>query len=174
MVSIKPETANPARSVKARDTRPIGVRRLRRLGLVWAFIGVLMFSFSVPLTKEAVGGFDPFLTATGRAVIAGVLAAVVLCVRRVPVPERRHWWPLFFTMLGAVFGWPILIALALRQTTSAHVAVISAFMPLATAVIAMLRTHERASWQFWVAASAGTAALVAFAATALSLKARCA
>jgi drug/metabolite transporter (DMT)-like permease len=115
------------------------------------------------LTKEAVGGFDPFLTATGRAVIAGLLAAVVLGVRRVPVPARRHWWPLFFTMLGAVFGWPILLALALRHTTSAHVAVIAAFMPLTTAVIAVLRTHERASWQFWTAASVGTAALVAFA-----------
>jgi drug/metabolite transporter (DMT)-like permease len=131
--------------------------------LTWAFVGVLIFSFSVPLTKKAVGGFDPFLTATGRAVIAGALAAVLLGVRRVPVPARRHWWPLFLTMVGAVFGWPILIALALRHTTSAHVAVIAAFMPLATAVIAVLRTHERASWQFWAAASAGTAALVAFA-----------
>jgi drug/metabolite transporter (DMT)-like permease len=36
-------------------------------------------------------------------------------------------------------------------------------MPLTTAVIAVLRTHERVSWQFWAAASAGTAALVAFA-----------
>jgi drug/metabolite transporter (DMT)-like permease len=122
-----------------------------------------MFSFSVPLTKEAVGGFDPFLTATGRAAIAGVLAAVVLGVRRVPVPPRRYWAPLFFTMLGAVFGWPILLALALRHTTAAHVAVIAAFMPLATAVIAVLRLHERVSWQFWAAASAGTAVLAAFA-----------
>jgi drug/metabolite transporter (DMT)-like permease len=138
-------------------------RRSHRTGLAWAFVGVLLFSFSVPLTKEAVGGFDPFLTATGRAVIAGALAAAVLAVRHVPLPERRHWAPLFFTMLGAVFGWPILLALALRHTTSAHVAVIAAFMPLATAVIAVLRTHERASWQFWAAASAGTAALVAFA-----------
>jgi drug/metabolite transporter (DMT)-like permease len=138
-------------------------RRAHRLGLGWAFLGVLVFSFSVPLTKKAVGGFDPFLTATGRAVIAGLLAAVVLGVRRVPVPAPRHRLPLFFTMLGAVFGWPILLALALRHTTSAHVAVIAAFMPLATAVIAVLRTHERVSLQFWAAASAGTAALVAFA-----------
>jgi len=137
--------------------------RSHRLGLAWAFAGVLMFSFSVPLTKEAIGGFDPFLTATGRAVIAGVLATVLLAVRRVPLPAREHWSPLFLTMLGAVFGWPILLALALRHTTSAHVAVIAAFMPLTTAVIAVLRTHERVSWQFWAAASAGTAALVAFA-----------
>jgi drug/metabolite transporter (DMT)-like permease len=115
------------------------------------------------LTKEAVSGFDPFLTATGRAALAGVLAAVLLALRRVPLPARRHWASLFFTMLGAVFGWPILLALALRHTTSAHVAVIAAFMPLATAVLAVLRAHERATWQFWAAASVGTAALVAFA-----------
>ncbi len=146
-----------------RTADAVGLRGAYRSGLAWAFVGVLMFSFSVPLTKEAVGGFEPLLTATGRAVIAGVLAAVLLAVRRVPVPERRHWAPLFFTMLGAVFGWPILLALALRETTSAHVAVIAAFMPLTTAAIAVLRTHERVSWQFWAAASAGAAALVAFA-----------
>ena len=66
-------------------------------------------------------------------------------------------------MLGAVFGWPILLALALQRTTSAHAAVIAAFMPLTTALIAVLRTHERVSRQFWVAAGAGTAALLAFA-----------
>src|SRR4051812_8087525 len=66
-------------------------------------------------------------------------------------------------MLGAVFGWPILLALALQRTTAAHAAVIAAFMPLTTALIAVLRTHERVSWQFWAAACAGTTALVAFA-----------
>jgi hypothetical protein len=103
---------------------------VRREGLAWAFAGVLLFSFSVPLTKEAVGGFSPFLTATGRAVIAGVMAAALLTVRRAPRPPARQMRPLLYTMLGAVFGWPILLALALERTTSAHVAVIAAFMPL--------------------------------------------
>jgi drug/metabolite transporter (DMT)-like permease len=119
----------------------------------------------VPLTKKAVGGFDPFLTATGRAVIAGGLAAVLLAARRARLPRHDEVRPLVVTMLGAVFGWPILLALALERTTSAHVAVIAAFMPLTTALIAVLRTHERVSGQFWVAACAGTAALVAFALT---------
>jgi drug/metabolite transporter (DMT)-like permease len=134
-----------------------------REGLAWAFTGVVMFSFSVPLTKEAVGGFSPFLTATGRAVLAGLLAAVLLAARRAPLPPVQQRRPLVFTMLGAVFGWPILLALALERTTSAHVAVIAAFMPLTTALIAVLRTHERVTWQFWAAAGTGTAALVVFA-----------
>jgi drug/metabolite transporter (DMT)-like permease len=124
-----------------------------------------MFSFSLPLTKEAVHGFDPYLTATARAVIAGAMAAVFLAARRVPFPRREELRPLLVTMIGGVFGWPILVALALTRTTSAHVAVIAAFMPLTTALIAVLRTHERVSWQFWLAACAGTAALVAFALT---------
>jgi len=134
-----------------------------RAGLWWAFVGVLLFSMSVPMTKVAVGGFDPFFTAAGRAVIAGALAVVVLRVRRIRLPERRLLKPILYTMLGAVFGWPILIALALQRTTSAHVAVIAAFMPLTTALFAVLRHKERVSGQFWLAASAGTAALVVFA-----------
>ena len=131
--------------------------------MAWALLGVVLFSFSVPLTKLAVEGFDPFLTATGRAVIAGPIALVLLAWRRVSWPPREQLRPLLLTMLGAVFGWPILLALALQRTTSAHVAVITAFMPLTTALIAVLRTRERVSWQFWVAAGAGTAALLAFA-----------
>ncbi len=131
--------------------------------MAWALLGVVLFSFSVPLTKLAVQGFDPFLTATGRAAIAGAIAVVLVAWRRVPWPPRDQLRPLLLTMLGAVFGWPILVALALERTTSAHAAVIAAFMPLTTALIAVLRTHERVSWQFWIAAGAGTTALLAFA-----------
>jgi drug/metabolite transporter (DMT)-like permease len=135
----------------------------RREGVAWALLGVVLFSLSVPLTKIAIEGFDPFLTATGRAAIAGAIAVVLLTWRRAPRPPRDQLRPLFVTMLGAVFGWPILLALALQRTTSAHAAVIAAFMPLTTALIAVLRTRERVSWQFWLAAGAGTAALLAFA-----------
>ena len=93
----------------------------------------------------------------------GVLAAALLAVGRAPLPPAQQLRPLLYTMLGAVFGWPILLALALERTTSAHVAVIAAFMPLTTALFAVLRTHERVTWQFWAAAGTGTAALVAFA-----------
>jgi drug/metabolite transporter (DMT)-like permease len=145
------------------ETAPKQFRNRRNEGLAWAFLGVVLFSFSVPLTKVAVGGFEPVLTAMGRAAIAGGLALVPLALHRLPRPRRADLRPLVLTMLGAVFGWPILIALALDRTTSAHVAVLAAFMPLTTAVIAVLRTHERVSWEFWAAATLGAAVLVAFA-----------
>ena len=132
-------------------------------GLLLALLGVLGFSFSLPWTVWALESFAPVLTATGRAVIAGVVAAVILLVRRIPWPDRSLMRPLIYTMAGAVFGWPILIALALERTTAAHAAVIAAIMPLVTAVFAVLRTGERVARQFWIAAVAGTVALVVFA-----------
>lgn len=139
------------------------VQTRERSGLALAFVGVLAFSFSLPFTVWALESFDPVLTATGRAVIAAVVAAGIIWWRRVPWPDRRWIKPLLYTMAGAVFGWPILIALALQRTTSAHAAVIAAVMPLVTAVIAVIRAQERVSRQFWLAAALGTAGLIVFA-----------
>jgi drug/metabolite transporter (DMT)-like permease len=143
-------------------TSAAGSTQVRR-GLLLALLGVLGFSFSLPWTVWALESFAPVLTATGRAVIAGALAIVILVARRVAWPRRDQVKPLLYTMAGAVFGWPILIALALERTTAAHAAVIAAVMPLVTAVIAVLRTHERVARQFWIAAACGTAALIVFA-----------
>ena len=136
---------------------------LQRRGLVLALIGVVAFSFSLPLTVLALESFNPILTAMGRAVIAGAVAAVILLAKRVPWPDRGVIKPLVYTMAGAVFGWPILIALALQRTTSAHAAVIAAVMALVTAIIAVLRTREHVAKQFWIAATLGTGALIVFA-----------
>ena len=133
-----------------------------RAGQLSALLGVTLFAGSIPMTKLAVDGFEPIVTATGRAVIAGVIAAALLRVRRIPIPPRSVWRALAFTTAGAVFGWPVLIALALERSSSAHTAVIAAFMPLMTALIAVVRTNERATRQFWWAAATGTAALVVF------------
>jgi drug/metabolite transporter (DMT)-like permease len=143
----------------------VATRSPANAGLAWALLGVLLFSFSLPLTKVALGGFDPFFVAMARAAIAASLAAVLLAARRVPWPAPEYRRPLVFTALGAVFGWQILMGLALERTTSAHAAVIAAFMPLTTAVLAVRRAREHVSGQFWLAAGTGTVALVVFALT---------
>jgi drug/metabolite transporter (DMT)-like permease len=64
-----------------------------------------------------------------------------------------------------VFGFPLLSALALRELTAAHSAVIVGLLPAATAVMAVARAGERPSGGFWLASGAGLAAVLAFAAS---------
>ena len=134
----------------------------RRAGLAWAFLAVLLWSLSIPLTKAALGGFDVFVVAMGREVIAGVVAGVVLLIRRPKFPDRSLWKPLAWTALGAVFGWPLLLALGLQYSSSAHAAVITSVMPLVTAALAVAVGGERVRRTFWLAAAVGTATLVVY------------
>jgi drug/metabolite transporter (DMT)-like permease len=141
----------------------MSLNRTQRHGFLYAFLGVLLFSASLPFTKLALKSFDPLLTAFARPLIACTLAVPFMLYRKVPMLPRDLWRPMFFTTLGAVFGWPILIALALDRSTSEHVAVIAAIMPLTTAIIATLKYRRRASNQFWIASILGTTLLVLFA-----------
>ena len=110
----------------------------------------------------ALKSFDPLFTAFARPVIAAFLAIPLMLALKVPALPRHLWRPMAFTALGAVFGWPILIAVALERTTSSHVSVISAVMPLVTAIIAVIRNKKHPGASFWVASSLGTALLVFF------------
>jgi drug/metabolite transporter (DMT)-like permease len=136
--------------------------KTQRSGLLFAFIGVFAFSLSLPFTKMALKSFDPLFTAFARPVIAAFLAIPLMLALKVPALPRHLWRPMAFTALGAVFGWPILIAIALERTTSSHVSVISAVMPLVTAIIAVIRNRKHPGTSFWVASSLGTALLVFF------------
>ena len=87
--------------------------KTQRSGLLFAFIGVFAFSLSLPFTKMALKSFDPLFTAFARPVIAAFLAIPLMLFLKVPALPRHLWRPMAFTALGAVFGWPILIAIAL-------------------------------------------------------------
>lgn len=115
------------------------------------------------MTKWALESFNSFFTAMARAVIAAAIAACVLKVKRVPLFKREHLKAHIYTAFGAVFGWPILIALALTRSSSAQTAVIAAIMPLVTALIAVLRKGEKTTRTFWLASGTGTLILIFFA-----------
>ena len=131
-------------------------------GLLWALLGVFLFSLSLPMTKWALESFNSFFTAMARAVIAALLAVIILKIKKVPRFKREHLCAYIYTMAGAVFGWPILIALALTRTSSAQTAVIAAIMPLVTALIAVLRKGEKTTRTFWIASGIGTFILIFF------------
>jgi drug/metabolite transporter (DMT)-like permease len=90
---------------------------------------------------------------------------VLLAAWRERLPDRATLRRLGLVALGVVFGFPLLSALALRELTAAHSAVIVGLLPAATAVMAVARAGERPSGGFWLASGAGLAAVLAFAAS---------
>ena len=134
----------------------------QKSGLFYACLGIFLFSLSLPFTKLALKSFDPLFTAFARPIIAASLAIPLMMVARVPALPRNLWRPMAFTTAGAVFGWPILIALALQRTTSAHVSVIAAIMPLVTAIFSVWKNKKPVGASFWTASGLGTLFLVLF------------
>lgn len=132
-------------------------------GFYFAFLGVFLFSASLPMTKLALQSFDPLFTAFARPLIALTIALPLMLRTGALHLPRKLWKAMAFTTFGAVFGWPILIALALARSTSTHIAVIAAVMPLVTALIAVLKYRKRVGVHFWVASSLGTLFLILFA-----------
>jgi len=135
----------------------------QKSGFGFAFLGVFLFSASLPLTKLALQGYDPLFTAFARPIIAAAIAIPLMVKANALSLPRALWRPMVFTTLGAVFGWPIFIALALQRSTSAHIAVIAAVMPLVTAIIAVIKHKRHPGRSFWIASLLGTCLLIIFA-----------
>jgi drug/metabolite transporter (DMT)-like permease len=131
-------------------------------GLLLAALGVLAFSFSLPMTKIAVRGLDPFVAAIGRAAVAAVPAAFVLWRRGAARPSAGQVRRLAAVVLGVVVGFPLLTAYALHHTASAHGAVVTGLLPLATAGFAVARAGERPSVAYWLCSLLGLGAVVAY------------
>jgi drug/metabolite transporter (DMT)-like permease len=124
----------------------------------------LTFSFTLPMTRLAIrGGVGSWFIGIGRAAVAGVLALIVLLVRRPPLPSRGDAIHLGFVVLGVVFGFPVLSAFALHRLPAVHGSVVTGLLPLATAGIAVLRAGERPSVRYWAFSLVGLAAVVIYA-----------
>lgn len=137
--------------------------QLTRSGLLWGFVGVLAFSFTLPFTRVAVHGLSPLFIGSGRAVIAAALAAIALAIMRQHLPSRVQWARLAIVAGGVVLGFPLLTSYALTQVPASHGAVVIAILPAATAVMAVLRGRERPPRSFWVFAALGAVVALAFA-----------
>lgn len=132
-------------------------------GWINGFIGVVIFSGSLPATRLAVLEFDPVFLTVVRAAIAGVLAVALLWLFRERRPARNQWLSLLIVAMGVVLGFPLLTALALQHVTSAHSIVFVGLLPLATAIFAVLRGGERPRPVFWIFSMLGSALVVGFA-----------
>ena len=132
-------------------------------GWINGFVGVLIFSGSLPATRVAVMEFDPVFLTVARAVIAGLLAVGLLLIFREKRPARSDLLSLVIVALGVVVGFPLLTALALEHVTSAHSIVFVGLLPLATAIFGVLRGGERPRPAFWLFSCLGSALVAGFA-----------
>ena len=112
--------------------------RVQKSGLRYAFFGVFLFSGSLPLTKLALQGYDPFFTAFARPLIAGTLAIPLMVRARAFKLPRQLWRSTIYVTIGAV-------------------------MPLVTAIMSVIKSKRKVGTQFWIASSLGTLLLILFA-----------
>ena len=138
-------------------------------GYALGALGVVIFAMTLPMTRLAVGDHsDPqlppaFVTA-GRAAVAGMFSVLYLLAVRAPRPARRHWPALAVSGLGTVVGFPLFLALALRQVDAMHAAVVTGVLPLGTAAVGALVLRQRHGRGFWICALLGCALVLGFAA----------
>ncbi len=144
-----------------------GPREVRR-GLLLGLLGVAIFAMTFPMTRLAVGDaahpqLSPAFVTAARAALAGLLSIAYLRALGAPWPARRHWGALAVCALGTVVGFPLCIALALREVEAMHAAVVTGVIPLGTAVVGALALGQRPSAGFWACALAGCGLVIGFA-----------
>ncbi len=137
-------------------------------GLWLGLLGVAMFALTMPMTRLAVGPaadpqLPPLFVTAGRAALAGLLSIAYLAATGAPRPRRGHWPALAISAAGTVIGFPLFLALALREVDAMHAAVVTGVLPLATAIAAAAWLRQRPSAGFWLCAVAGCALVIAFA-----------
>ncbi len=139
--------------------------------LLWGLVGVTLFAATLPMTRLAVGSADapqlsPWFVTFGRAAVAGVLSIFYLLWQhrkgQLKVPQKSEWPLVGITAFGVIVGFPLFLALALRHVPSTHGAVVTALLPLSTAVLGALWFKQRPSNGFWACAVLGSGLVLAY------------
>lgn len=138
-------------------------QRQETLGLMFGLLGVTMLSVTLPATRLAVAEFDPVFVGLCRALLPAIPAAALLLLTRQRRPTRREAAALLLASTGIVYGFPILMSVAMKTLPAAHGAVVTGIMPLATAAVGAAVSGDRPSRGFWLCGALGSAAVVVYA-----------
>lgn len=146
-------------------------RAQEREALIWGLAGVTLFAATLPMTRLAVGPTEapqlsPWFVTFGRAAVAGLLSMAYLWLQhvrgRLNLPRKAQWPLLAITAFGVIVGFPLFLALALRHVPSTHGAVVTALLPLSTALLGALWYRQRPSAGFWACAVLGSGLVLGF------------
>ena len=132
-------------------------------GMLLGFIGVLMFSLTLPFTRIAVAELSPYFVTFGRSSLGGICALLLFAFTKPKLPTKNQLIRLSVMALGVVYGFPLFISLAMKTLPSAHGGIVLGVLPLATAVVGALRFNERPSLAFWITAVMGSLLVITYA-----------
>ena len=132
-------------------------------GMLLGFVGVLLFSLTLPFTRIAVAELSPYFVTFGRSSLGGICAVLLFIFTRPKLPTPSQLLRLSIMALGVVYGFPLFVSLAMTTLPSAHGGIVLGVLPLVTAVVGALRFSERPSIAFWFTAVLGSLLVVTYA-----------
>ena len=132
-------------------------------GYILGFIGVAIFSLTLPFSHLAVKELDPLFVSIGRTVVAGFASIIILGTTRQPWPTRADALRLLIVIAGVIFGFPVFSTIAMKTVDASHGTVVLGLLPLSTAFMSTIFAGERPSPAFWVWGLLGSALVVTFA-----------
>jgi drug/metabolite transporter (DMT)-like permease len=127
------------------------------------FIGVLIFSLTLPATRIAVEGLEPAWLAIARAVLAGLIGALALFLTKQKRPKGHQLKSIVAIIAGVVFGFPFFTSMAMKTVDVSHGAVVVGLLPMATAIVSAFVNRERLNRAFWVCSALGAVIVLAYA-----------
>jgi drug/metabolite transporter (DMT)-like permease len=131
------------------------------LGYGLGLLGVIIFGSTLPVTKLALLDFSPAFITFARGAVAQIAAIALLLALGRKFP-KAHWMAILAGGMATVFGFPLLMAIALKTVPSAHGGVVLGVLPLLTAVFATILAGERPPKLFWLCAIIGAVLVIVF------------
>jgi drug/metabolite transporter (DMT)-like permease len=132
-------------------------------GYLLGFLGVAVFSLTLPFTRMGVREFDPLFLSIGRTVLAALVAIPLVLITRQPWPDKSDLKTLVIIAAGVVFGFPVLSAIAMQSAPASHGSVVLGAMPLVTAFMSTIFSGERPSRAFWLWSLLGSSTVIVYA-----------
>ena len=131
-------------------------------GMLFGFLGVVLFSLTLPVNRLIIPYFDPVFIGMGRSVVASMVAIPILIFFKQSFPTLRQVKQLLLTSIGIIAGFPVFTALAMQTVPASHGSVVIGLIPLMTATFAVVLSNERPSIGFWISAAIGAMLVITY------------
>ena len=136
-------------------------------GFLLGFIGVLIFSLTLPITRHLTQiDFTSLEIGFGRGFLAGIASVLILLFKgqfkTENLPSKTDLRKLIIAAIGVVFAFPIFTAIAMQTIPSGNGGIVLAAVPLSTAIFAGLLSEENPTTKFWGIAVIGFITVIVF------------